>query len=149
MKLLDKVPILIIIVGVIATIFFFSSNKKLEEEISAAEANKVVLDMQSKVYNNIDTHYGYASGEFYANKPIVVLRGSGATEVLRIYWEKNGEIGLTAKRVDTDALEVKWGDDDGKWASFVITSKISKGYRTIRFTNKANNEAFEVLVIVK
>ena len=148
MKHLDKVPILIIIVGVIAAIFFFTSNKQLEEEISAAEANKKVLDEQVKVYSNIESHYGHASGEFYANKPIIVLRGNGATEVVRIYWEKNGEIGLTASR-DPNVLETKWGEDDGKWAPFAITSKVTKGYETVLFKNKSNAETFEVLVIIK
>lgn len=108
MKNLDKLPVLIIVAGVIAAIFFFNSNKKLEEEISAVEASKEVLATQLKVYNNIDSHYGRSSDDFYANKPIVVLRGNGATEVIRIYWEKNGEISLIAAR-DANSLETNWG----------------------------------------
>lgn len=144
----NKIPVLIIVLSIIATIFFFNSNKRLEEEISAAETNKTILDTQLKVYSNIGSHYGRASDEFYANKPIVVLRGSGATEVIRIYWEKNGEVDLSATR-NVNALETTWGKDDGKWIPFSITSKISKGYEIIRFTNEANNETFEVLVIIK
>ena len=148
MKHLDKMPLLIIIAGIIAAIFFFNSKNKLEEEISAAEDVKKVSDNQLEIYRNIDDHYGRASNEFYANKPIVVLRGSGATEVIRIYWEKNGEVNLTAIR-DGNALETKWGADDGKWTPYTITSKISKGYKTVRFTNEANDETFSVLVVVK
>lgn len=144
----DKIPVLIIVLGIIATIFFFNSNKKLEEEISAAVESKNISDTQLKVYSNIGSHYGRASDEFYANKPIVVLRGSGANEVIRIYWEKNGEVDLSATR-NVNALETTWGEDDGKWTPFAITSKIAKGYEIIRFENKANNETFDVLVIIK
>lgn len=148
MKHLDKVPILIIIVGVIAIIFFFSSNNKLTEEISVAEAIKKVSDKQLEIYSDIDNHYGRASNEFYSNKPVVVLRGSGATEVIRIYIEKNGEDEITAFR-NSSALETDWGADDGKWTPYTITSKISKGYEIIRFENKTSTETFKVLVVVK
>ena len=144
----DKIPILIIILGIIATIFFFSSNKKFEEEIATAENIKKISDTQVEIYRDIDNHYGRASDQFYANKPIVVLRGSGATEVIRIYWEKSGKVGLTAGR-DSDALETEWGDIDGKWIPYTITSKIPNGYRTITFTNKETPETFDVLVIIE
>lgn len=142
----DKVPVLIIILGVIATILFFSSKNKLEEELSAAENVKVVSDKQVEIYRDIDSHYGRASNEFYANKPVIVLRGKGATEVIRIYWEKNA--GLNAAR-NTEVLETKWGEIDGKWIPYTITSKVAKGYETVDFTNKENDETFSVLVIIK
>lgn len=144
-----KVPVLITILGLIATIFFFSSKNKLEEELSANENVKAVLDKQVEIYRDIDSHYGRASNEFYANKPVVLLRGSGATEVIRIYWEKAGDVPLTATADWDNSLKGDWGDLDGKWSPFSITSKIPKGYQTIRFTNEANDEAFSVLVIIK
>ena len=142
----DKAPVLVIILGVLATIFFFSSKNRLEEELSAAENVKVVSDKQVEIYRDIESHYGRASNEFYANKPVVVLRGEGATEVIRIYWEKNS--GLNATR-NTDILETKWGEADGKWVPHVITSKVAKGYTTVDFSNKENGESFSVLVIIK
>lgn len=151
MKKFDKmlvIPVAIIVVGVIAIIVLFSSNKNLEEEISAAKAVKAVSDKQMEIYGDIDSHYGRASNEFYSNKSIVVLRGKGATEVIRIYWEKNGEKNLTATR-DTSALETTWGADDGKWTPYTITSKVDKCCRRILFKNEENTESFEVLVIVK
>ena len=148
MKHLDKLPILIIIVGVIAIIFFFSSNNNLTEEITAAEANKKVLDKQLEIYSDIDNHYGRASNEFYSNKPVIVLRGSGATEVIRIYIEKNGKDEITSFR-DEKTLETTWGADDGKWTPYTITSKISKGYEIVRFLNRSSDESFSVLVVVK
>lgn len=144
----DKVPVLIIILGLIATIFFFSSKNKLEKELSATENVKAVLDKQVEIYRDIDSHYGRASNEFYANKPVIILRGSGATEVIRIYWEKIDEIPISVFR-DTDVMETDWGEIDGKWIPLTITSKVAKGYETVDFTNKENDEAFSVLVIIK
>lgn len=148
MKNLDKVPMLIIIVGVIATIFFFNSNRKLTEEISVAETTKKASDKQVEIYGDIINHYGRASNEFYSNKPVIVLRGSGATEVIRIYFEKASEVNMTAYR-NPDALETNWGKIDQNWTPYTITSKISKGYEVINFSNDANDEKFKVLVIVK
>ena len=139
----NKLPVVIIILGVLATIFFFISKNKLEEELSAAESVKGVSDKQVEIYRDIDSHYGKASNEFYANKPVIVL---SATEVIRIYWEKNS--GLNAAR-NTDALETKWGEIDGKWIPYTITSRVAKGYETVDFTNKENDETFSVLVIIK
>ena len=142
----DKAPVLIIILSVIVAIFLFSSKTKLEAELSYAENVKFVSDKQLEIYRDIDSHYGKASNEFYANKPVIVLRGKDATEVIRIYWKKNS--GLTAAR-NPEVLETKWGEIDGKWIPYIITSKVAKGYETVDFTNNENNETFSVLVIIK
>ena len=144
----EKLPVAIIIFGLIAAIFFFSSNSSLEDEIDAALKVKKTSDKKLEIYRDVDNHYGSASDQFYANKPIVVLRGSGSTEVIRIYWEKMGVIGLNASR-NFDNLDASWGEIDGKWCPYTITSKISRGYETVLFTNKENNDRFEILVIVK
>ena len=148
MKNLDKLPILIIVVGIIAAGFFFNSNNTLEKEIAAAEKVKAVSDKQLEIYSNIDSHYGYSSREFYSNKPIVVLNGSGATEVIRIYFEQKNEGYITYIYHSTD-VEGKWGTVDDKWSPLALTSKIAKGCRLFGFTNSVNDETFEVLVIVK
>lgn len=148
----DKIPVIIIIVGVITAIFFFNSNKKLEEEILAAENVKNVSNEQVEVYNNIDSHYGRSSNEFYSNKSIVILRGRGATEVIRIYWKKMGEILINSEIItysgrNQHILSTEWGQIDGQWVPYTITSEADKGYGIVRF--KVNNEVFDVLVIVK
>lgn len=145
----NKVPVLIIILGVLATIFLLYSNNRLKEEITVAEGVKKVSDKQLEIYRDIDNHYGRASDQFYANKPIVVLRGNGATEVIRVYWEMIDKSYITAHANWDDSLKGDWGEIDGKWSPLTITSKIDKGCETIRFTNKENNDAFEILVIVK
>lgn len=148
MKNLDKLPILIIVVGIIAAGFFFNSNNTLEKEISAAEKVKAVSDKQLEIYSNIDSHYGYSSKEFYSNKPIVVLNGSGATEVIRIYWVQNGKSPISTSR-DENTIWAEWGENDGNWAPLTLTSKMAKGCVAVPFANEANDETFEVLVIVK
>lgn len=144
----DKIPFMLIILAVVAALVCFNSNKSVEDELAAAQSEKTLLDQQLERYSDIDKHYGRASDDFYTNKPVVVLRGSGATDVIPIYWVKNGEVPLTA-HYNGNILETTWGDKDGKISPLTVESKVTKGCTALRFTNKENSEEFNVLVIVK
>ena len=144
----DKIPFMLIILAVVAALVCFNSNKSVEDELAAVQAEKTLLDQQLERYSDIDKHYGRASDDFYTNKPVVVLRGSGATDVIPIYWVKNGEVPITV-HYNGDILETTWGDKDGKISPLTVESKVAKGYNAIRFTNKENSEEFNVLVIIK
>lgn len=144
---LNKVAGAVIILSLIAMLYLLKSDSNLNGEISDARATKKVTEKQLEIYSGVNNYFGRHSSAFYSNKPIVVLRGAGSTEVIRIYCENNTE-GINASR-DTSLLETKWGDSDGKWIPYTITSKVANGYTTVAFTNKANNDKFEVLVIIK
>ena len=147
MNVLKKViPCLIIVASVAVALYSFSTVKNVEDEIADAEAKKIISDSQLERYKDIDSHYGRASNDFYASKPIVVLRGNGASETIRIY--RSNESGLNAAR-DPDILETAWDTDDGQWANYRITSKASNGYQTVDFTNKNSGDTFSVLVIIR
>ena len=147
MNSVSKLPGVIIVVAVIAIIYCFNSMKTVEEELVTAESNKAVLDKQLERYADIDRHYGRASDDFYADKPIVILRGKGATEIIRVY--RANESPLTAT-MDLENIEAAWQEqDDRHWIHLSITPKISSGYKVITFTNDKSEEEFTVLVIVK
>lgn len=143
------IPVVIIVAAVIATIMFHQSAKKLDDEILSAQNDKEISDTRLKIYKDIYEHYGRASDEFYAEKPVIVLRGRGTTESVRIYHQAN-ENGITAYR-NTDVFDTSWVKDenDESWSDFKITSKVNRAYETIEFEDKVTKEIFSVLVIVK
>ena len=60
----DKIPVLIIILGIIATIFFFSSNKKF----ASVGGEMVAIAVQFTVYEGITSfNITNESNEFYLN----------------------------------------------------------------------------------
>ena len=66
MNNLDKVPLAIAVVGLIAALFLFNSNQKLTGDISNALANKKVTDKQLEIYSGINNYFGRYSSGFYA-----------------------------------------------------------------------------------
>ena len=144
----DKIPFMLIILAIVAALVCFNSNKSVEDELAAAQNDKAILDQQLERYSDIDQHYGRASDDFYSDKPIIVLRGSGATDVIPIYWVKNKDVPITA-HYNSDILELSWGENNDKIAKLNVKSKVAKGYNALRFTNEDNSGEFSVLVIVK
>lgn len=146
-KNLPAVPVAIIVAAVIAIIFFVHSGKTTEADLESAKSEKEILDKQIERYVDIDRYYGRASASFYADKPIIILRGSGATETIRIY--RSNKSYLNVSWSSDERFGIDWGDDDRVWANCTITSKISHGYEVLTFKNKDSDETFRVLIIVK
>lgn len=142
------IPVVIIVVSVIATILFHNSAKNLDDEILSAQNDKMISDTRWEIYKNIDEHFGRTSDEFYADKPVIVLRGIGATEDVRIYQANKSSV--SAYR-NTKVFDTKWVKDknDESWLTCKITSKVNQGYETIEFENDVSKEIFSVLVIIK
>ncbi len=148
MNLIDKLPVAVIIVAVIAALFFHSSVKKIDEEIAAINKEKILSERSLNRYADIEKYFGRASDEFYSSKPIVILRGNGDNGTIPVYWARNTESGITA-HFNENILNGTWGSWEGNWSNLNITSKVTSSYTTVNFTNKANDEKFSVLVIVK
>ena len=146
-KNLPAAPVAIIVAAVIAIIFFVHSSKTIDTDIESAKAEKDILDKQLDRYADIDRYYGRASASFYTDKPIIVMRGSGATELVRIY--RSNKSFLTVSWSSDNRFKTDWGDDDKVWANCTITSKISNGYEIFTFKNNDSNEEFRILAIVK
>ena len=149
-KLPDKLPIAIIIVAVIAAFSFLNSAKNIDNEIAAAQKEKVLSDNALERYADIDKHFGRASEQFYSSKPIVILHGNGSNNTIPIYCLKNEKnISAFATNGSVTGNFDTWGGDNGKWVNLDITANIERGYDTIVFKNNATNEEFSVLIIVK
>ena len=146
-KIAGKVPIVVAILAVLAALYFFSSTRTMENDIAAARTEKIISEVQLSRYQEIDKHYGRASDNFYSSKAIVILRGNGASEIIPVYFYK-GDVNLTA-RYEKSKIDVQWEKRNDNWRNLKITSKIDRGYHTIDFTNKENDEKFSVLIIVK
>ena len=137
---------MLIIFAIVAALFFFQSSKSVQEEITTAEADKAILDKQLERYSYIDNYYGRSSDNFRADKPIVILRGNGATELIHIYRANKSD--LVAYR-NIEELLTEWTNNNGENIDFKVTSKIAHGYTVINFKNKNSNETFNVLVVIK
>ena len=144
----DKLPIAIAVISFIALIFFCNSGQNIDEDLLTANNKKKIFDRQLKMCSEIDKYFGYSSEDFHSDRPIIILRGNGAKDVIRVYAPSKDEI--VAYR-DPDQLDTGWDgyEENNEWAIYRISSKVSNDYSYIQFKNNVTNKSFGVLVIVK
>ncbi len=147
MNLIDKLPVAVIIIAVIAALSFQSSVKKIDEEIAAINKEKILSERSLNRYADIEKYFGRASDEFYSSKPIVILHGNGNSDTIPIYCFKNKK-NISAVAVN-GMVEGKFDTWNDKRVNLTVTSKTARGYEMVVFKNNATNEEFRVLVVVK
>ena len=125
-----------------------ASLKKLVNELDedGTELNKV-----KEVSELINSIYGYGSEEFHANIPVLIFDAGGESKNLSIsgnyqktFCVMNYFVNENFTSGWCNDITAEWVGDDVK-----ITPGSAKGYNIIHFFNSANDETFDVLVIVK
>lgn len=115
-----------------------ANQKQISERAETAEKN--LSDLLSKLKNN----YGFGSQNYYAEKGVVVLSKSGGSKSVGIICNLST---TTFSRTSDKGITCEWGSTVGNRCPVTIKA-VSKGYHTIKFTNEANSDSFEILVIV-
>ena len=115
--------------------------------------NKTELEQkQMERYQNFAADYGYASSSYYADKAIVFVNKNSEVK-LPIYCDLlSGELKATLNRIDGEnIITAKWEGNfnENHKTNVIITAKDRAGYSTLRFTNEANSDSFDVLVVVQ
>ena len=124
-------------------------------------------EAQNELYNNesllsgheeIEKNLGFGSKDYYSKKPFAILRTSNSSEnsfptsvILPIYFTVPQSASASYSS-SSDAITLKWMQDqfdDNHKADLKISSTEKKGYYNVHLTNSANNDSFDVLVIVR
>ena len=141
----------ITLVAVMISIYCISRLSGINNEIASVEEKTADAKLTIDRYRELDKSFGVGSKTFYASKPIIFLKAGGDSEAIIVYRDKADE-NITATRSSTDIV--------GEWSQWKTTSKNYSidytikpsdhaDYYTVRFEDKLNGDAFDVLVVVQ
>lgn len=139
-------------VAVIAA--FLMLNKVKAHEIELANVQKQIQanEEQLEKYRDFAADYGYGSSSYYAEKAIVFV-GRNSEARVSIYCDLlSGELHATMITVDgEDLINAKWeaAFNEEHKANVIIKTGDTRGFSTLHFTNEANDDNFDVLVVVQ
>ena len=152
----------------------FSAQKKLAAAVDLLdEKDQRVQDAADSLdYNDklektakfmieaLNDTFGHASDSFYSESRVVLLEVGGAPENFVVHYNAKGNAYYKLLGDDGNEPQYKtqWSrDTKGRWistefkngkANFQVAPGTSRGYNIIHFSNDANRDAFDVLVIV-
>ena len=140
--------------GVAAVVMFadtlYTREVKWPEASNKVEQARKEMDSIKPMAKLYETYGGKHDGSYYANFPVIVLQKGGKTKNIPIHFESNGTLSSSCPEQSKTGIYGKWTDAlDGWQATFSVTSGSERGCYPIRFSNDVNNEAFDVLVVVK
>ena len=130
------------------------------------------LKSQTSKYDYISNNFGYGSSAYYADTPVLVIDkndnegqpSSGneshpgneeppSTGNIPIYWSSWNDSQTTELDANISAPEgihVEWDSKvTNQRRNAIVTSGSESGAYIVHFSNKKNNDAFDVLVVVK
>lgn len=134
-----------LVAAVIAAIYFYNEADSYSWRLWTAQSN--LRDAQNeldKVSDLLDV-YGYASSKFYSKKSVLVLKKS-ETKDFKIYASMDTTYYISSS--NRNAVVGEWSREWSGSTTTVHVTGISTGYYTLEFTNAANSDSFEVLIIV-
>ena len=139
-------------VAALFAIFSFGGMNTNKTELDNLKNQIQTEQKQMERYQNFAADYGYASSSYYADKAIVFVNKNSEVK-LPIYCDLlSGELKATLNRIDGEnIITAKWEGNfnENHKTNVIITAKDRAGYSTLRFTNEANSDSFDVLVVVQ
>ena len=155
-SLAQKLACVVAVIAVIAALLSCKNLSTVQLDLDSIKKQIQTDEQRLEKYHSFAADYGYASAQYYTEKPIVfvkknseaivpifcgVLKGKGT--------DKHVRMNVTD---DNNLISVKWDnapiDKDSKSYVIVKSGKFS-GYATIEFTNNVNSDSFNVLVVVE
>ncbi len=146
----NKLPLIVIVVSILASFYFYQSASSIESETYSARYEMKKVESQLSRYSDLEKYYGGNSKDFHSDEPVVILNGKSASRTLRVYWTKGAQDDKNINAsTNLNDLSAKWEGWSSNWKSLKVTSNVAKGYYNVTFKNKATNQLFRVLVIVR
>ena len=150
-SLIRKIAWAIAVVALIVAFLMHSKLSTAEGKLLDIQNHIKSNDEQMEKYHSFAADYGYASSSYYSEKAIVFVNRN-SEEKFRIYYDVNGtasfdviaqDNGIVTVRTDQDSF------DENHKAEIIVKAGDTPGYATIKFTNTANSETFDVLAVVQ
>ena len=149
----QKIAWAVAAVTVIAALLFFNRLSSAQEELDGVQLLIQSNENQLERYQSFAADYGYASENYYADKPIVFLNKNSSTVVTITCTLLKKEDDHTVLSVidGNDVVDANWDQpfDKEKKSHVIIKSGDTAGFATIRFTNEVNSDSFDVLAVVQ
>ncbi len=135
-------------------------DKKLHNAADSLDYNEKLEATAKFMLEAVHDTFGRASDSFYSESGILLLQVGGKPEKFVVHSTVKGNVYFKLLGDDGNDLQYKtrWSrDTKGRWlstqfknglADFQVTPGNSRGYNIIHFSNDANKETFDVLVIV-
>ncbi len=108
-------------------------------------AYSLIDDYNLLGYDKVKSRLGYGSDKYYAGIPILFIKTGDSGGTIPLYGKFNGRPSVSEP---TKTLAVKFGKWKNHWIDLTVKSAKTGAY-TLHFTNDANKDAFDVLVVVK
>ena len=132
------------VVILIAAFLFYS----LEE----TKTNLENVEQRLEKYSELEKVFGRASDDYFADQSVLVLKENGAEGKITVCWNKSSEENASAILSSSNKdIEAKWEsnfNENTHLANVVVTPSKAGIYR-LYFSNKIDDDKFEVLVVVK
>lgn len=156
-KIVTVILAIIAIAGIVGSLYFygqyqfysneyFSAYWSYQDELSEMQAE---LDTYKEEFGYIEELFGFGSENYFAEQGVVVLSLSEGAQPLEICFKKNGSVSYHIDEAYEDGISARWSEDgfsDNK-VDIILTPK-AVGVYQVSFTNKTNDDHFNVLTIV-
>lgn len=150
----SKLPWIIAIIAILIAAATASFMQKAQEQVKVQtekynELNKNYNSYRNK-YADFEKTFGFGSNDYRASLPVVVLDAGGSSKEFYIYAIEKYHEKAWLKESNGDRFSADWnGKWNDNWKKVIVAPKNYRGFYTIRFWNKLDTTAFNVLVIVK
>lgn len=131
--------------AILIAAFLFYSMEETKTALSSAE-------QRLEKYSELEKVFGRASDDYFADQAVLVLKENGADGKITVCWNKSNEENAAAI-LATSNKDIR-ADWEGKFnenthlADVIVTPGKAGIYR-LYFSNKLDDDKFEVLVVVK
>ena len=150
-SLIRKIAWAVAAVALIVAFLMHSKLSTAEGKLLDIQNHIKSNDEQMEKYHSFAADYGYASSSYYSEKAIVFVNRN-SEEKFRIYYDVNGTASFDVIAQDSGMVTVRTEQDsfdENHKAEIIVKAGDTPGYATIKFTNTANSETFDVLAVVQ
>lgn len=135
-------------------------DQKVHDAADSLDYNDKLEKTAKYIIEALNDTFGRASDSFYSESRVLLLEVGGTSENFIVHYNARGNVYYKMLGDDGNNAQYKtqWSrDTKGRWistefkngkANFQVAPGTSRGYNIIHFSNDANKDAFDVLVIV-
>ena len=163
---IDKRPWIAAGCAILIAFASFGYTNSVKTQLAKITEETKELKSQTSRYDYISNNFGYGSSAYYADTPVLVIDKNEETieektmkphfieeNIIPIYWSSWNDSQTTEMDANISAPEgihVEWDSKvTNQRRNAIVTSGSESGAYIVHFSNKKNNDAFDVLVVVK
>lgn len=151
---IDKRPWIAAGCAILLAVASFGYTNSAKNHLAVVKQEVKELKAEASKYDYISNNFGYGTSAYYADTPVLVLDKDDASGNIPVYWSNWGKDNTTEQdasiSTNPSGLSVVWDDAvTNQRRNAILTSGSESGAYIVHFSNKKDNDSFDVLVVVK